>query len=398
MPDTSQSQSPAHVTVPDMTTQPPRLIYLVNEDWYFISHRLPMARAARDQGFEIHVAARVNRHADAIRAEKFQLHPIDMNRGGINPFKFFRAVCAVRRLYHELQPDVVHHIGMQSAMIGSVASLGMNLPQVNSFFGLGSTFSAHTLKTRFARVILRAAFPLLLNRRTSLTLVVNPDLRDSLMSAGVMPERIAVIPGSGVDVDHFKPLPEPPQPVTIAYVGRMLEDKGVRPLIEAHRRLRESGDQIQLLLAGTPDPANPNSIPQSDLTAWAQWPGVHMLGHVTDVRTVWAKAHIAVLPSRSEGLPLSLQEAAACGRALIASDVPGCREVARAGHNALLVPPDNPDALAAAIRTLVDDSAKRRAYGAAGRKLIETEYSSERVQKEIVAIYRRLIKLPAGHG
>lgn len=372
----------------------PRIVYLVTEDWYFISHRLPMARAARDNGFDVHVATRVDQHGDAIRAENFQLHPIDMNRGGINPFKFLRAVLSVRQLYRSLSPDIVHHIAVLPTTIGSLASLGLKLPQVNSFFGLGSAFSADTFKSRIARVILRAILPFLLNRDSSLTLVVNPDLREVLASTGVKRESIAIIPGSGVDVDHFTPLPEPPLPVTVAYVGRMLEDKGLRPLIEAHRQLHESGLEIKLLLAGKPDPANPNTISQSEFDSWAQHPNVHLLGHVNDVRTVWAKAHIAVLPSRSEGLPLSLLEAAACGRPLIASDVPGCREVARSGLNALLVPPDNAAALADAIGKLARNETQRREFAQAGRTLIETEYSSARVQKEIVAIYRRLIEAP----
>jgi glycosyltransferase involved in cell wall biosynthesis len=232
--------------------------------------------------------------------------------------------------------------------------------------------------------------PVLLNRDTSLTLVMNPDHRATLLASGVAPDRVAVFPGSGVDIDRFSPLPEPEPPVTVAYAGRMLEDKGVRTLVAAHEKLRRKGETIDLLLAGTPDPANPNSIPAKDLEVWSQMPGLRWIGHVDDVRNVWRAAHIAVLASRAEGLPLSLLEAAACGRAIVATDVPGCREIARAGVNALLVPPDNPVALAEAIERLAGDTGLRQRFATAGRKLVEAQYSSRRVGQDIVAIYHRI--------
>jgi glycosyltransferase involved in cell wall biosynthesis len=219
-----------------------------------------------------------------------------------------------------------------------------------------------------------------------------------LIRFGVTADHIAVIPGSGVDIEKFTPLPEPPEPVTLGYAGRMLEDKGVRTLVEAQRRLLDAGHDIRLLLAGTPDPANPNTISERDLAAWSQRRGVRWLGQVGDIRDVWRDVHIAVLMSRSEGLPLSLLEAAACGRPLIASDVPGCREIARDGINALLVPPDDPAALSAAIAELAGDAARRRDFGAAGRKLVETTYGTAQVAAAIVAIYRRLAPLPSAHG
>jgi glycosyltransferase involved in cell wall biosynthesis len=231
----------------------------------------------------------------------------------------------------------------------------------------------------------------LFNRATATVLVQNPDDRAAVAALGIAVGKIARIPGSGVDVDRFAPVPEPVGPLTVAYVGRLLEDKGLRALLDAHALLAKRGRPLRLLLAGEPDPANPASISPAALREWRTRPDVEFLGHVADIRTVWAAAHIAVLPSRREGLPLSLLEAAACGRPLVATDVPGCREIARADVDAILVPVDDAAALAAAIQRLADDPQLRARYGAAARRLAESEFSSDRIGREIVALYRRML-------
>jgi len=177
-------------------------------------------------------------------------------------------------------------------------------------------------------------------------------------------------------------------------VGRLLADKGVRTLIEAHQRLARRGVSVRLLIAGMPDAESPTSIPADEVRRWSETPGVTWLGHVEDVRRVWSEAQIAVLPSHHEGLPLSLLEAAACARPLIASDIPGCRVIAHAGVNALLVPVGDAAALAHAIETLAGDEALRRGFGAASRSLVDPALSSERIGAETVALYRRLLKAP----
>jgi glycosyltransferase involved in cell wall biosynthesis len=239
--------------------------------------------------------------------------------------------------------------------------------------------------------VLQTLLRLILNRRRSAALVQNGDDRDAITAIGVDAARVFLIPGSGVDVDVLTPLPEPSGEVTLGYVGRLLEDKGLRSLIAAHDLLAQRGVAVKLLIAGQADPANPASIGDAEIDSWRRRPNVTLLGHVNDVREVWARAHIAVLPSRREGLPKSLLEAAACGRPMIATDVPGCREIARHGINGLLVPADDAPALAGAIETLAGDPALRRQYGAAGRKLAEAEFSSARIGGKTVALYDGLL-------
>jgi glycosyltransferase involved in cell wall biosynthesis len=377
---------------PDASPQPARrLLYLVSEDWYFRSHRLPMALAAQRAGYEVHVATRVQADGAAIEALGFTLHPLDWRRGSTNPFDRLRLIGDVRRLYRSLKPDLVHHVALEPTVIGSLAALGLPVKTLDAMAGLGFVFTSRSPKALLTGFVVRGLLRFLLTRRDAAVLVQNEDDRAAIAALGVPADHVFLIAGSGVDADQLTPMPEPEGPVTAGYVGRLLDDKGLRTLIAAHGILAAQGRPVRLVLAGEPDPANPASIPAEEIASWKARAGIELLGHVADIRTVWARAHIAVLPSRREGLPKSLLEAAACGRAIVATDVPGCRVIARDGVNALLVPPDDPAALADAIDVLARDPALRQSFGAAGRRMVEEEFSSARIGAETVALYDKLL-------
>lgn len=374
-----------------LTELAPRLLYVTSEDWAFLSHRLPMARAARNAGFKVHVATRVQDGAAAIRAEGFTLHPIPFARGSLSPVATLRTLAALRRVNSEVKPDVTHHVALQSSILGSVATLGHQVACVNAFIGLGYTFTSRSLKAFALRLAIGALLRRLVDRNGSVALVQNNDDRAALRSLGIPEKRIALISGSGVDINRFAPLAEPPAPVTFGFVGRLLDDKGVRTLVAAFRLLRARRMDVCLLIAGTPDPANPGSVTEAEAASWNKEPGISWLGHVADIDGLWARAHIAVLPSRREGLPLSLMEAAACGRAMIASDVPGCREVVIHEQTGLLFPVDNAQALAAAMERLAAAPDLRRSYGAAARKLAVEKFAADIIGRQTVALYRQLL-------
>lgn len=380
----------------------PVLVFLVTEDWYFLSHRLPMARAAHRAGYEVHVVTHVNKGAAAIEAEGFRLHSVVWHRGSVNPLAFLSNILAVRRHYKAIVPDLAHHVALQPTIVGSLAAIGLPCMRLNALAGLGFAFTSSNLKARLVRPILRTLLRLVLGHPRAAVLVQNPDDWAAVSGLGIADDKIFVIRGSGVEADKLTPMPEPEGTVTAAFVGRLLEDKGIRALIETHGILQRRGTPVRLLIAGDPDPANPVSIPPQEIAAWARQPGVELLGHVADIRDVWQRAHIAVLPSRREGLPKSLLEAAACGRPIVATDVPGCREVAQPGVNALLVPSDDANALADAIAQLAADADLRRRFGAAGRALVEREFSADRIGRDIVALYDRLTsrheRLPLGQA
>jgi glycosyltransferase involved in cell wall biosynthesis len=312
-------------------------------------------------------------------------------RGRLSPRDTLDTILALRRVYREVKPVLVHHVAFQAAILGSIAGLGLGIKSVNALTGLGYTFTSDNAKARLLRAPLTALLRWLFNRPGHSVLVQNPDDRDNMLSLGIAPDRIAMIAGSGIDIEALQPLPEPPGPPTVAFVGRLLADKGIHTLIGAHRLLRQRGAPIELVIAGTPDPANPASVSEREAAGWNLEPGITWLGHVDVIRALWARAHIAVLPSRREGLPKSLLEAAACGRPMIATDVPGCREIVIPGETGMLVPCDDERALADAIEQLAASPELRARYGAAARRLTAEKFSSDAIGRQTVDLYRRLV-------
>jgi glycosyltransferase involved in cell wall biosynthesis len=369
-----------------------RLLYIVTEDWYFLSHRLPMARAAKTAGFEVHVATNVVDGAAAIWREGFIVHPVPFVRGRASPIAAIATILALRRVLRQVQPSVVHNVAIQPTIFGSFAAIGLGATSVNAITGLGYTFIADTPKARILRWMIGMALRLLVDRGYNVALVQNPDDRTLLQALGIRSDHIVLIPGSGVDVERLHPTPEPEGRTTVAFVGRLLDDKGVRTLVAAHRLLLAKGLPVALVLAGTPDPANPASISDHEVEGWNREPGITWLGHVSDIATVWARAHIAVLPSRREGLPKSLLEAAACGRPMVATDVPGCREVVLPDKTGILVQVDDPLSLAAAIERLATSPELRARYGSAARRLAIERFSADAIGSAIVNLYLRLAR------
>ena len=369
----------------------PRVLYVVTEDWYFLSHRLPMARAAAAAGYEVHVVTRLKDGRAGIEKEGFVAHGISWSRGSLTPRDSLSAMRELRWLFRTLEPDIVHNVSVKPVVLGSAASLGLPPVVVNSLTGVGSLFIGEAQVSKLARRVVRVALGRLLRRAKSTTVVQNPDDQAFVRDLGVAPEHVVLVRGSGVDIEHLLPLPEPPPPVTAAYAGRMLADKGVPTLIEAFSRLTKRGVPLRLMLAGDCDNENPGSLAPERLREIASALGIQWLGYVADIREVWRHAHFAVLASRREGLPKSLLEAAACGRAIVATDAPGCREIAIAGETALTVPVDDIEALADAMARMAIDRGMREKFGRAARRLVEKEFSADAVGRETVALYDRLI-------
>ena len=372
-------------------TSPRRLLYVVNEDWAFLLNRLPMARAAKCAGFEVHVATRVDQGATAIKTEGFTLHPVPLRRGGISPFSAIPTILALRQVTARIKPDIAHHSGLQCCVYGSIAAFGRKFPYVSALTGMGYVFTSATWRTRVLRAILKRLLPWLLDRPGDVVLVQNPDDRAALVDLGISANRITLIPGSGVDTDALQPLPEPDGPITYGFAGRLLTDKGIRALVAAHDIVRSQGLETNLLIAGTPDPANPASVSLQEVNEWTRRPGITWLGQVKDISSLWKRCHFAILPSHREGLPGALMEAAACGRAMIATDAPGCREIVIDDQTGLLVPIENPKALAQAIVKLAASSDLRTRYAKAARQLVVSKLSAKIVGEQIVQLYNDTI-------
>jgi glycosyltransferase involved in cell wall biosynthesis len=363
-----------------------KLLFIVTEDWYFVSHRLPLAVAAQAAGFDVAVATRAGQQADAIRNAGIRLIPFALSRRGGNPLA---EVVALWRLYRRERPDLVHHVALKPVMFGTLAAWLARVPaQVNAVAGLGWLFTTSSGMVRLVRPMLRWILAHLLNQPHSLTIAQNPEDQALLERSGVPATRLRLIRGAGVDIQVFYPVIPPAEPVCIVLVSRMLWDKGVGEFVEAARRLTEAGVNARFVLVGVPDPANPASVPESSLRGWHGQHGVEWWGRREDMPAVLQAAHIACLPSYREGLPKSLLEAAACGLPIVTTDAPGCREVVRDGVNGFLVPVRDAAALTAALRKLIDDAELRCRMGEQSRLRAETEFGLETVIAQTLAVYR----------
>lgn len=365
------------------------LLYVASEDQAFVAHRLPMARAAQAAGFDVHVATGVMNHGEAIARAGFTVHAVPFHRGSLSPLSSLRTIWTLRRLHRRLRPAIIHHSGLQACILGGIAARGTPARQVNALTGLGYTFTSQNASG--LRTLLAPILRSILMHPNSTPLVQNPDDGEALAALGVEPARIVTIPGSGVDTDTLKPMQEPEGPITIGFAGRLLTDKGIRALVEAHRIMRRSGRDIRLVIAGEPDPANPASVTVDEVRGWTREPGITCLGQIKDIQALWQRAHIAALPSHREGLPKSLLEAAACGRPIVATDAPGCREIAVEGVTGFRVPVEDAASLAAAITRLADDPALRAQFGAAARRLTEERFSASIIGTRIAELYRGLL-------
>ncbi len=403
--------------IQDSAHSRPKLLYLVTEDWYFCSHRIAHARAAREAGFEVVVATHVNDShlcdpdgddrnrgdpdpkaaATQIRAEGFRLVPLALHRRGRNPLRELASIAELARLYARERPDLAQHVALKPALYGSIAARLTGVPAyVNSIAGLGYVFISRDPLARLLRPLIRLALRLLLNHERGHVIVQNPDDREALESAGIArPGHISLIPGSGVDTDVFAPSPPPPtdenSPPLAVLASRMLWDKGVGELVAAARILKQQGVALRLALVGEPDPANPASIPLQTLEQWQNEGVVEWWGRREDMAEILKSAHMAVLPSYREGLPLSLLEAASCTRPLIASDVPGCREIVRHGESGLLVPARDAEALAAALARLAQNPHIREKMGGEARRMVEERFAQPLITAQTVALYKTLV-------
>ena len=374
-----------------------RLMLVVTDDWYLWSHRIGLAEAARDAGYEVTVVTSVREHGERIRALGLALVPVDFARGRLSPWANLCTVRALCGIYRRWEPHLIHHVAIKPIVLGSLAAAmaRVRVPAVvNALAGLGTALISDHVEARLARPALRSALAWAMRRPRSRTIVQNAENAKFVESLGVRRERISLVRGAGVDVRTFRPRPEPEGPIRVTMVSRLLWDKGVREFFEAATLVRRVREDIVFSLVGAPDEGNPTSVLREQLRSWtADGDGaVEWWGHREDVADVLAGSHIAVLPTYyGEGVPKTLLEAAACGRPIVATDVPGCRTVVRHGRNGLLVPARDARALADAAMALADDPARRAAMGMEGRRRAETEFASDRIHAETLEVYERAL-------
>lgn len=367
-----------------------KLLFVVTEDWYFVSHRLHLAIAARESGYEVAVATRVGRHGDTIIAAGIRLIPFELSRRRGNPVAEIMALC---RLYRRERPQLIHHVALKPVLFGAFAAwlARSTSAQVNAIAGLGWIFTSSRLSVRMLRSPIRWILAKALSRAGGITIVQNTQDRDLLNYSGIDKKHIRLIPGAGVDVNAFHPAPKLAGIPCVMLVARMLWDKGIGEFIEAARILADQGVGARFILVGDTDYANPAAIPEHVLLDWhGKW-GVDYWGRREDMPRVWQFADIACLPSYREGMPKSLLEAAACGLPIVTTDAPGCQEVIIDGQEGFLVQPKDAKSLAKALRYLIERPELRRTMGEKARKRAEAVFCQERVIAATLKMYGELL-------
>lgn len=370
-----------------------RLMFVVNNPAFFMSHRVPVALAAQQAGYDVHVATMDGPAVADIQALGMTHHAIPMTRSGKHLLQELGTLLALVRLFRRVRPDVVHLVTIKPVLYGGIAARIARVPgMVAAISGLGFVFLSNSLKMRMVRAVVARLYRVALGHPNSRVIFQNANDRDLLKSLGaVRDEQVVMIRGAGVDLDAYRASPESPAPpVVVTMVARLLRDKGVREFVEAAAMLRARGVPVTMQLVGGLDAGNPASATQQEVDAWQRDGAVQALGERSDIAELYAASHIAVLPSYREGLPKSLIEAAACGRAVVTTDVPGCRDAIEPGQTGLLVPVRDAQSLADAIARLAEDAALRQRMGAAGRALAESEFDIKRVARVHVELYDAL--------
>jgi glycosyltransferase involved in cell wall biosynthesis len=365
----------------------PKLLFVVTEDWYFVAHWLPLAVAARGAGFEVAVATRCTNHCAAIREAGVTVIPFGMDRRGLNPVGVLREALALSVLLRRERPDLLHLVALRPVVVGQIAARLAGISRVvSAITGMGFLFTAQG-RNHWARRGLERALPRLLSR--GLTIVQNGDDARQLEVLGVASSRLRLIPGVGVDTGRFKPVPVPEGPPVVMLASRLLWDKGVGEFVEAARQLADSG--ARFVLVGAVDEGNPTAITRCEVERWTKEGVVECMGYCSNMAETLGEATIVCLPSYREGLPTVLLEAMACGRPCITTDAPGCRDAVRHGDNGLLVPVRDAEALALAIRRLLERPEERAHMGARGRERAVSEFSQEKVISATLAVYREVL-------
>lgn len=376
---------------------PRTILFVVNEALFFTTHRAPVARAMRDRGFTVHVAAPFEAQAiAAIARDGFHFHAIPLARSGRNPLAELQLLWAIFNLMRQLRPDVAHLVSMKPVLWGGIAARLARAPAViSAVTGLGYLFIRRGLAASAQRALVMALYALALGHRNACVIFQNADDRALFLDRRLVdPARVVMIPGCGVDLDEFRQTPEPEGVPVVLFPARLIADKGVNEFVEAAKILRGEGLAARFVLAGRTDPDNPTDLGEPRLRQLLHDGVLEWIGYSTTMPATLSRAHIVCLPSYREGLPRVLIEAAACGRAIVATDVPGCRGIVREGENGLLVPARDAPALAQALRRLILDRELRVRLGRAGRALAEKEFSVERFVELSLEAYRAV--LPAG--
>lgn len=393
-PISSPSESPGNTKV----------ILVANTSWYLYNFRLPLLKELRSAGYTVEAIAPHDEYTHLIQHEGFKIHHWVVTRSSINPFLEMRALADLAKLYRRERPDLVHHFTIKACVYGTLAAKSSRIYRVvNSITGLGHLFVGRRKRTRLLRRALKPVYKAVFTAKRSTVVFQNAEDQERLIQLGITDgERARLIHGSGVDIEHFKPTEDSAgkfhDPVKLLFPSRLIKEKGIYDVLKAFLALRENGEAIELLIAGDIDDGNRSSLSKEDLSALRNDSQIKLLGHVNDMRSLYANSDIIILPSWREGLSRSLIEAAAMERAIVTTDVPGCREVIDHGDSGLLIPPKDPRSLELAITLLLQQPDLARRLGKQARQKVFNEFQVSLVNEKTLGQYKELFSAPSRYS
>lgn len=374
-----------------------KILFNITEDWFFCSHFLERAIAAKKKGYSISVISKENNHKKLIENNGISFYPVPYNRKSINPIYEFFILIRIIKLYKKIQPDIVHHVAAKPIIYGSIAAKFNKIKSVlNAPVGLGFVFSSGSIKARILRPILKFLLKKFINShigknmRNKVVFENYDDLNYFIKMGAVNPKYGCVIRGAGVKVKkNLEPKKITNKP-TITLVARMLKDKGVLEFVSAARQLKAKRINARFLLVGDIDPYNPSSLEKSALKKWNDERIIKWLGWVNNIESVLKETDILCLPSYREGLPKALIEGAAFGLPIVTTDTVGCRDVVEDGVNGFLVPIKNIDKLANRLSELIKNKTLREKMGKESYGIARSKFSSSIINSETLKLYDEL--------
>jgi glycosyltransferase involved in cell wall biosynthesis len=369
-----------------------KILFFITEDWFFYSHRLNLVKAVKNSGFEVVVVTRDSGKYKFYEDHGIRVVSFNMMRSSISLFRELGVLYSLRKVIKAEKPDIVHLVALKPILYGTLVSrlLGVKII-INAFSGLGSLFvSSSFIKCLMEYLVLSIFKLLFFGKNIYCIFQNNDDLEYFAKKRIINKERTFLIRGSGVDTSLFKPCNKPDGVVNVAFISRIIRDKGVLDFVEAAKMLKNKN--IKMIIVGVPDKDNPSSISEDLINEWSKQGIIEWLGKCENVSEIMNNFHIVTLPSYREGLPKVLLEAAACACPIIATDVPGCREICRNGINGILIRKKDPKALKEAICYLADNKSVCKKFGEKGREIVIDEFSEDFVVAQTVEIYNHLLK------
>ena len=371
-----------------------KILFIVNVDWFFASHRLSIAIEAISQGYEVHIATTVTDKLDLLEQSGLIVHNLDVHRSRAG-ILILSELWSFFSIIKDVRPDIVHLVTIRPVLLGGIAARLAGVPAlVSAVSGLGIVFSSNNLKYKLLRQALYPFYFLAFGHKNQKVIFQNNNDLRSLLNWGVISTRKSIlIHGSGVDLDAYSYLPELKGIPVISFAARLLVDKGVEVFVKASEILQKRKINARFWLIGEPDPGNINTVTEKQLRGWESAGLVELFGYREDISNLFSKSNIVTLPSfYGEGLPKVLIEAAACGRAVITTDHPGCRDAIELNKTGMLVPTRDAVALANAISFLLENSALRNDMGKSGRKRAEDIFDVRQIVAEHIHIYEKLLE------